>query len=52
VEPHTDKAFSFSAQPDPGKAFELKDIKGIAHSGLDLVLIQTTVAALPNWAAL
>jgi hypothetical protein len=52
VEPHTDKAFSFSAQPDPGKAFELKDIKGIAHSGLDLVLIQTTVANLPDWAAL
>lgn len=52
VEPHFDKAFSFSAQPDPGKAFELKDVKGVAHSGLDLVLIQTTVATLPDWASL
>lgn len=52
VEPHTDKAFSFTAQPDPGKAFELRDMKGMAHSGLDLVLIQTTVANLPDWASL
>ncbi len=52
VEPHLDKAFSFSAQPDPGKAFELGDLKGVAHTNLDLVLIQTTVANLPDWAAL
>ncbi len=52
VEPHLDKAFSFSAQPDPGKAFGLKDLKGLAHTGLDLVLIQTTVAALPDWSTL
>ena len=52
VEPHLDKAYSFTAQPDPGKALELKDLKGVAHSGLDLVLVGTVLGTLPNWAAL
>ncbi len=52
VEPHTDKAYSFLAQPDPGKPLELKDIKGVAHSGLELVLIGDTVGEIPDWAAL
>ena len=52
VEPHLDKAYSFLAQPDPGKAFTLKDIKGVAHTGLELVLIAETLAAIPDWASL
>lgn len=52
VEPHTDKAYSFLAQPDPGKAFVLRDVKGVAHSGLELDLVATTVAAIPDWASL
>lgn len=49
VEPHTDKAFSFGAQPDPGRPLTLKDIKGVAHSGLELVLIGSSLSAIPNW---
>lgn len=52
VEPHLDKGFSFLAQPDPGKAFVLKDVKGVAHTGLELALIATTVAPMPDWASL
>lgn len=52
VEPHLDNAYNFFAQPDPGKAFELKDLKGVAHSGLSLTLVGTTVAAMPDWASL
>lgn len=53
VEPHLDKAYSFSAQPDPGKDFVLQDLKGVAHTGLGLTLIETTVAdGLPDWASL
>ena len=52
VEPHLDKAYSFSAQPDPGKARGLKDRKGVAHTGLDLSLIATEVGSIPDWASL
>jgi hypothetical protein len=52
VEPHLDKAYSFKAQPDPGKAFSLKDVKGVAHTGLELVLIAETLGPIPDWAAL
>jgi hypothetical protein len=52
VEPHLDKAYSFLAQPDPSKALELKDVKGVAHSGLGLVLVATTVGSIPDWSSL
>ncbi len=52
IEPHLDKAYSFSAQPDPSKALELRDVKGVAHTGLGLVLVATAVAPLPDWASL
>lgn len=52
VEPHLDKGYSFKAQPDPGKSFDLKDLKGVAHTGLDLVLIAETVGPIPDWALL
>jgi hypothetical protein len=52
VEPHLDKAYSFTAQPDPGKALGLKDRKGVAHSDLDLVLVGTVVGSIPDWATL
>lgn len=52
VEPHLDKAYSFKAQPDPGKPFALRDIKGVAHTGLELVLIAETLGPIPDWAAL
>jgi hypothetical protein len=52
VEPHLDKAYSFSAQPDPGKALELRDVKGVAHTGLELALVATILGAIPDWASL
>lgn len=52
VEPHLDKAYSFKAQPDPGKPLALRDVKGVAHSGLELVLIAETLDAIPDWALL
>ncbi|WP_257311101.1 hypothetical protein [Geothrix fuzhouensis] len=52
VEPHMDKAYTFSAQPDPGKALALNDTKGVAHKDLALSLIATEVAPLPDWASL
>lgn len=52
VEPHLDKAYSFKAQPDPGKPFSLKDLKGVAHTGLELVLIAETLGPIPDWASL
>lgn len=52
VEPHLDKAYSFKAQPDPGKPFVLKDVKGVAHSGLELVLVGEELGPIPDWAAL
>jgi len=52
VEPHLDKAYSFAAQPEPGQALELKDLKGVLHTGLDLVLIATELGAIPDWVAL
>lgn len=52
VEPHLDKAYSFSAQPDPGKPFDLKDIKGVFHTGLSLSLIGSTVGSIPDWSTL
>jgi hypothetical protein len=53
VEPHLDKAYNFSAQPDPGKPFKLRDLKGIVHTGLELTLIGQTLADdLPDWLSL
>lgn len=52
VEPHLDKGYSFKAQPDPAKAFFLKDLKGIAHTDLELVLIAETLGPIPDWALL
>ena len=52
VEPHLDQAYSFLAQPDPGKAFVLRDLKGVAHTGLELDLVGLTVGAIPDWGAL
>ncbi len=52
VEPHLDKAFSFLAQPDPGKAFGLQDLKGVVHTKAELTLIAQTVADIPDWASL
>lgn len=49
VQPHLDHAFTFWAQPDPGKAFELKDLKGCAHTGLGLELVGTGLAAIPDF---
>lgn len=52
VEPRPDKAYSFAAQPDPDRRLELKDIAGVAHTGLDLTLIGTELGAIPDWALL
>jgi hypothetical protein len=52
VEPHLDKAYSFLAQPDPEQAFELRDIRGVAHTGLALTLIATLLGPLPDWEGL
>ena len=52
VEPHLDKDYSFKAQPDPGKPFSLRGIKGVAHSDLELVLIAEELSDIPDWAAL
>ncbi len=52
VEPHLDKDYSFKAQPDPGKPFALKDIKSVAHSDLELVLIAEELSDIPDWAVL
>lgn len=49
VEPRIDTAWNFLAQPDPAKAFELRDTKGVAHPGLELVLIAVTLASIPDW---
>ncbi len=49
VEPRPDTDWSFMAQPDPAKAFELKDTKGVAHPGLELVLIASTLGPIPDW---
>jgi hypothetical protein len=52
VEPHLDKAYSFSAQPDPGKAFVLCDRKGVVHTDLGLDLVAVTLDVVPDWPAL
>ncbi|MBS1771155.1 MAG: hypothetical protein JSS77_16010 [Acidobacteria bacterium] len=52
VEPHTDKAYSFSAQPDPQQTLALSDVKGIAHTGLDITLIGNVVAPVPDFSLL
>lgn len=52
VEPHKDKAWSFLAQPDPGKAFGLSDLKAVAHTKAELSLIGQTLIDLPDWASL
>jgi hypothetical protein len=50
VSPHLDLAFDFLAQPDPGQAFTLRDLKGFAHTGLTLELISTVlVKGIPDW---
>ncbi|WP_306600763.1 hypothetical protein [Geothrix sp. 21YS21S-2] len=52
VEPHLDKAYSFSAQPDPTKALELQDLKRVVHTSLALSLIATIPGPIPDWASL
>jgi hypothetical protein len=49
VEPHRDSSFSFLAQPDPQKALEIRDVKGVRHIKLSLRLVGTRVGSLPNW---
>ena len=50
VSPHKDKNLDFLAQPDPGKDFRLKDIKGLAHTDLETVLVATElITAMPSW---
>ena len=50
MSPHQDLNFSFLAQPDPGKAFSLQDLKGFLHTYLTLTLIATTlIPDLPDW---
>lgn len=53
VSPHKDMNFDFLAQPDPGKAFALRDMKGLLHTGLELHLISTTLRKdIPDWTTL
>lgn len=53
VSPHLDMNFDFLAQPDSGKKFVLRDIKGVAHTGLELVLIgKSLIPDLPDWPTL
>jgi hypothetical protein len=53
VSPHQDLNLDFLAQPDPGGAFKLRDLKGVAHTNLDLVLIATNLLGdTPDWANL
>jgi hypothetical protein len=50
VEPHLDQNFSFLAQPDPGKAITLRDLKGLVHTGLELQLVATKlISDHPDW---
>ncbi len=52
VEPHHDINFSFLAQPDPGKAFVLSDLKRLVHRGLRLDLVSSRIIpAVPDWSA-
>lgn len=43
VSPHKDMNFDFLAQPDPGKSFNLQDLKGVLHTDLALNLIATRI---------
>ncbi len=53
VSPHQDLNFAFLAQPDPGKAFDLSDIKGRFHRDLELHLIATKlIKDIPDWSNL
>ncbi|BDU72904.1 hypothetical protein [Mesoterricola silvestris] len=52
VEPHLDKAYSFLAQPDPERPFELKDVGAAVHTDLGISLLGQTVGPIPDWAAL
>jgi hypothetical protein len=53
VSPHKDKNLDFLAQPDPGKDFRLKDIKGLAHTDLETVLVATKLrTTMPAWGTL
>lgn len=50
VSPHKDLNFEFLAQPDPGKAFNLQDLKGVLHTDLALNLIATRIIQdIPDW---
>ena len=49
VEPHLDHVFAFWAQPDPKKAFELRDFKGAAHTGLTLDLVGSDLVGIPEF---
>lgn len=53
VSPHKDLNLDFSAQPDPGKGFLLRDIKGVVHTGLELHLIgEGLMNDIPDWPTL
>ena len=49
VQPHLDHSWTFQAQPDPGKSLDFRDVRGVAHTGLELGLIGTVVVNLPDW---
>ena len=50
VEPHLDKSFSFSSQPDPTKPLILSDRRKVLHGQLTLDLIATSlINAIPVW---
>ena len=48
VEPHMDVGFSFYAQPDARRAFEMVDAKSIIHANLGISLVGTTAGDLPS----
>lgn len=52
VEPHLDKSFSFLAQPDPGRSLDMRDVKGVAHSGMELALVGTNLVEIPDWSTI
>jgi len=50
VSPHKDMNLDFLAQPDPSKPLRLRDVKGAAHTGLELVLVASDLLGnIPDW---
>ncbi len=49
VQPHLDHSYTFLGQPDPQKAFEIRDLKGVRHTKVALRLIGTRVGPVPDW---